>query len=333
MSTALETTGPKSFWKKPEGTTGKVLLGAGAVAGGLLVFRNLPEILAWINLCLENTIYMIGLGAGLLVVSSPVWSSKVRALTGYMVRSGLRALTGFFVQLDPIGILKSYVEDLVKSLTTMDQQIGNLRGHVGRLKTIIAQNEADRKKSIRLAGQAQQTGEKAAFTLQARRAGRREQSNVSLQALLNKMEALLKLLSKLREVSDVTIQDMTDEVQTKETERKAIIAGSGALTSAMKIMRGDPDKRAIFDQAMEYLAEDYAKKVGEIEEFMTVSQGFIASVDLENGIFEEDALHALEAKLDDKTEKLLLAPINKSSVASLDPADVPETSKVRSLYE
>jgi hypothetical protein len=62
---------------------------------------------------------------------------------------------------------------------------------------------------------------------------------------------------------------------------------------------------------MEYLAEDYAKKVGEIEDFMRVSEGFIASVDLEQGIFEEEALEQLNKKLDARTEQLLLGPMER----------------------
>lgn len=334
MPTDLQKSTMKSFWKKPEGTTGKIVAGAAAIGGGVLTVQYLPAVLGWINMVLESTIYMCFLGGGLVLISSPIWSTKVRALTGYMLRSGLRALTGWFIEIDPIGVLKNYVEDLRKSLATMDAQIANLNGHLDRLKGIIGQNDADRAKSLRLAQAAKSHDSKAAFTLQARRAGRREQSNVTLQALLGKMQSLYRLLSKLREVSDVTVQDMEDEVQTKEQERNALTAGYGAFTSALKVLKGDPDKRALFDQAMEFLAADYSKKIGEIEDFMRVSEGFIASVDLENGLFEEDALKALDAKLDVQAEQLLLTPMNRTRIDE-DELDQParEKSGIHSLYK
>jgi hypothetical protein len=306
MSTDIQQQMQKTFWKRPEGTTGKILLGLAIAAGAVATYMYLPIILAWLVMVLENAVYAAVLGITLLVLTSPIWSSKVRALTGYMARSFLRMITAWFVEIDPIGILKNYVEDLRKNLSVMDKQIENLWGHITRLRNIIASNKAEAQHSLALAGAAQKTGKKAAFVLNARKQGRLEKSNMTLSALLTKMEALHKLLGKLRETSDVMVQDMESEVQVKEQERNALLAGYGAFTSAVKILRGDPDKRALFDQAMDYLAEDYAKKVGEIESFMTLSQGFIQSVDLDQMAYEQDALDKLNAQLDAKTDQLLL---------------------------
>ena len=303
MPNELQTQGAKSFWKKPEGKTGMIVAGGVVVGGGILLYKALPFIIT----LLENTLYASLLGVAALVVTSPLWSSKMRALTSYMFRSAMRKVTGLFVEIDPIGILLNYVEDLKKSLRTMDGQIGNLRGQITGLERIIATNAAEAEKSLKLAGQAQKQGQKSAFVLQARKQGRLEQSNMTLQGLLNKMQALYKLMTKLRETSDVMVQDMESEVDVKTKERNAIRASYGAFTAALKVMRGDPDRRALFDQAMDHLADDYASKVGEIENFMDVSKGFIASVDLENGVFEEEALEKLNM-LETRTEQFLLGP-------------------------
>jgi hypothetical protein len=123
----------------------------------------------------------------------------------------------------------------------------------------------------------------------------------------------------------------------KEQERKALLAGYGAFTSAMKVMKGDPDKRELFNQAMEFLAEDYSMKVGQIEDFMRTSQGFIQTVDLENGVFEQDALDALDKKLDEKAEQMLLSPMEKRALpaaTSAQPVPVAaSTNEVDSLYD
>ena len=249
----------------------------------------------------------------------------------------MRALTGFVIEIDPIGILKNYVEDMRKNRASMDGQIGNLRGHIQNLSGIIATNEANRVKSLKMAGQAQKQGLAPAFQLNARKAGRLEQSNMTLQTLLDKMTGLDKLLNKLRDTTDIMVQDMEDEVQVKEQERKALLAGYGAFASALKVMKGDPDKRELFNQAMEYLAEDYSQKVGQIEDFMRTSQGFIQTVDLENGVFEQDALDKLDKQLDMKAEQMLLAPIEKRALpaaVAAQPVAVPASaSEVRDLYK
>ncbi|HJV33355.1 MAG TPA: hypothetical protein VJ694_04995, partial [Patescibacteria group bacterium] len=73
--------------------------------------------------------------------------------------------------------------------------------------------------------------------------------------------------------------------------------------------------------------------------FMKVSEGFIASVDLENGVFEEDAMAELEKRLDAQTEQLLLAPVERrvrvDATIGDDDAPVPDggDSSVQSLFE
>lgn len=62
----------------------------------------------------------------------------------------------------------------------------------------------------------------------------------------------------------------------------------------MSIIKGDADKRAMFDQAMEVIADDVANKVGEMERFMEMSSNFMNSIDLQNGVFEEQGLKMLE---------------------------------------
>ena len=66
------------------------------------------------------------------------------------------------------------------------------------------------------------------------------------------------------------------------------------MKSAMNIISGDKDKRVVFDMALEAIADDVANKVGEMERFMDVSENFMQSVDLQNGIFEEEGLRMLE---------------------------------------
>jgi hypothetical protein len=77
------------------------------------------------------------------------------------------------------------------------------------------------------------------------------------------------------------------------------------MKSAMSIIKGDSDKRAMFDQALEAVADDVANKVGEMEQFMSISENFMQSIDLQNGVFEEEGLKMLE-KWEEEGVSLLL---------------------------
>ncbi len=297
----LQKTVDRSFWEKPEGKTGILFAALAVGAGSYGLYRILPFIIS----LLENTVHATLLAGVLVVLTSPIWNSKVRLLTSYFFRSAMRAITGFFVEIDPIGILKNYIEDLKKNQLNMERQIANLKGSITRVQSLIEKNQADASHALRIAQAAKQEQNKAALVLNSRKAGRLDKSNFTLQAMLNKMHSLYKMLNKMKEVSDIMVQDMESEVTIKEQERAALLASYGAFTSAMKILKGDPDSKALYDQAMEHLADDYARKVGEIENFMEVSEGFIASVDLDNLVFEQEALEKLE-QLERRSDQLLL---------------------------
>lgn len=130
--------------------------------------------------------------------------------------------------------------------------------------------------------------------LSSRKAARLKESNVKYTALHKKMGVLYKVLSKMYTNSEILLEDTEDQVKVKEQERDAIRAGHSAMSSAMSIIKGDTDKRAMFDQAMESIADDVSNKVGEMERFMEMSSDFMDSVDLQNGVFEEKGLKMLE---------------------------------------
>lgn len=66
------------------------------------------------------------------------------------------------------------------------------------------------------------------------------------------------------------------------------------MRSAMNIIREDKDKRAIYEEALDIMANDLDTKVGEMQRLMEVSQNFLDGVDLQNGVFEEKGLEMLE---------------------------------------
>ena len=94
--------------------------------------------------------------------------------------------------------------------------------------------------------------------------------------------------------SEILKEDVADQVEIKEQELKAMKASHSAMSSAMNVIRGNKDKRAMFEMALEQVADDVSNKVGEMERFMEMSESFMGSIDLQNGIFEEEGLKMLE---------------------------------------
>ena len=219
---------------------------------------------------------------------------KMRNLIWYMYKSVMRKVTGVFVNIDPIGILESYVDDLKSNLRKMSEQIGALKGQMRKLKTIMDSNTKEIDTNMKLASKAREKGMEKQMILSSRKAARLKEVNAKYDKLHNRMQILYRILSKMYQNSEILIEDTADNVALKKQERKAIRGSHSAMKSAMSVISGDPDKRAMFDMAMERVADDVADKVGEMERFMEMSSGFMDSIDLQNGVFEEEGIKMLE---------------------------------------
>lgn len=320
----------KSFWQKPEGMTGLLFLAGVLGAGGFLIFTYAAAIQAIIS----TTIGLVATIAVLGILVYMILDPKMRNLVFYMYKSVMRTVTGMFVQIDPIGILKTYVEELQNNLRKMNKQISQLRAQMHKLKELIVKNEREISSNLKIAGKAKETNKRNVMILKSRSAGRLKESNMRLEELYKKMEVLYRVLTKMYENSQILAEDIKDQVMVKEQERKAIHASHGAMTSAMSVINGDPDQRAMFDMAMDNITEDVANKVGEMERFMEMSANFMDSVDLQNGVFEEEGMQMLEQwekestslLLGEEKGQLLLKAENNNEVLDLD-APMPERAR------
>ncbi len=282
----MSTSKPKSFWKKPEGVVGAIfgvaIVGALGVAI-MAIMANLGSILSTIGLVLIfGSILFLAI------------DKKARTVVSYMYKSVMRYITGLFITIDPIAILKSYIEDLKSNLRKMNKQVSQLRGQMHKLKEVIHNNKKEIASNLELASKAKDSDKRNVVILKSRKAGRLRESNMRLEDLYKKMEVLYRVLVKMYENSEILAEDIKDQVMVKEQEYNAIKASNSAMKSAMSVISGDPDKRAMFDTAMEAIADDVSSKVGEMERFMEVSSGFMDSIDLQNGVFEEEGMKMLE---------------------------------------
>ncbi len=304
---------PKSFWSRPEGVTGSIFLLAVLGGLGFILFTNMAAILSFASSLLGLVVTILALAAIVYMVLDP----RMRALVGYMYKSIMRKITGIFVTIDPIGILKNYVDDLTENLKKMGKQIGNLRGQMRKMKTMMMDNTKEIEQNMLMAKKAKEMGNQQQLMLASRKAARLKDTNEKYERLHSKMSILYKVLSKMYSNSEILLEDTKDQVKVKEQERKAIRASHSAMKSAINIISGNSDERAMFDMAMEAVADDVAMKVGEMEQFMELSANFMDSMDLQNGMFEEQGIKMLE-EYEKKSSLLLLGGKEMDDQETLD---------------
>lgn len=297
----------KSFWSKPEGVTGIIFLML--LLGGLGTFAFLA-IDSWGNPPEE---FIAGVATTVGLISLLFAIPRTRKMIGYGFRSTMRWITGLFVELDPMKILDKHVNELTANIKHMKRQMGQLRGQIHKLNELIFNNKREISTNLKEASEAKNNNSQKTMILKSRKAGRLQESNMKLTDLYNRMQVLYRVLKKMHDNSEILVEDIKYQVEIKQKEREAIHASHSAMKSARSIIQGDPDKRAMFDLAMEAMSEDVSNKIGEIEQFMHVSANFMDSIDLQNGVFEENGLKMLEKWekesdsliLDDKTKFLL----------------------------
>jgi len=323
---------PKSFWQRPEGATGFIFLAGIIIGGGYLLYKLLPFIVSILQNTIQAIVLFVVLGAILYILFDP----KFRNLIWYIYKSLMRSITGLFVNIDPIGILETYIESLRKNLEEMNLHITKLKGQIQKIKTIISTNEAEMKESLQIAEQAKKSNNMDVVVINTRQYGRLEESNQRFNELLTKMEILYRVLSKMFDNSGYLIKDIENEVRIKKQEREAIKSGYSAMKRAMSIVNGDPDKKMLFDQAMDVIVDDISNKIGEMERFMEVSSTFIESIDLQNGVYEQKGLELLET-MEKQGISILLndsQPNKKTESLKSDEAANPEPSdnKYKNLF-
>lgn len=292
----LENQTKKSFWSKPEGFTGTLFLGAIGVA----IFWFWGKIVPFVLMTLTNTIYTVIAASILALIVYMFLDPNVRAFAWYLYKVSMRKLTSIFVQIDPIAIIKAYIGDLKNKRGEMNEQITTLKGQMGKLDRAISENENEIKNSLNRAQKAKDmSAQNPALinevTLSSREAGRLKASNDKLLPLKLKMEKMYQFLNKMYDSSGYLIRDMESEISSKEKEYAAIKASHSAMKGALSIINGDGNKKMIFDEAMEFLQDDMGRKVGEMERFMEMSTSFINGVDIQNGVYEDEAFKMLDA--------------------------------------
>lgn len=316
----------KSFWKRPEGIPGAIVLAAIIGAAGYGLMTIMPTLIS----LAENVLYlgaMIGVGA---LVTYILMDSKVRTLAWYFYKSAIRKATGLFIQLDPVAIIEGFLEDLKDKMVDMEAQIGSLKGQIRILKEKIKVKEKEVDTFYGMAQSAEKMGIIGKRDVELRKAERTKESIENYSVLEMKMSKLYTVIDKMKNYSGLMIEDIAHEIEIKKDERKMIQTSHGVMKSAVNIINGNSDKKMMFDQAMEFIVDDIGMRIGEMERFMDVSSDFIQGVDLENAMYQEKGLQALEewSKKADEKFNSYQSPIKSGKATTLSNSANVEREKV-----
>lgn len=285
----------KSFWSKPEGVTSMLFMGA---VGAYLIY-HINDILEFLIKVTENTLYLGGLLAVLAFFIFLITSKDIRTAVFFLYKTFMRNLTGLVIQLDPIAIMKIYIEDLKEKRQKMSGQIDILAGQLTKLNKKINENNLEIKQKFAEANKANsmtdKPGMKEAASLATIEGAGLQEMNEKLLPLQRNMQTVLGFMEKVQSSADYIIKETEIKVKLKETEYEIVKSSSSALKTAVSIFKGNPDKKFYFDASMEYIQDDMSMKLGEMKRAMDLSMDFINGVDIQNGVLTDKGQAMLEA--------------------------------------
>lgn len=280
----------KSFWEKPEGKTG--MIAAAALLGGGII--GLYKILPWLITLATNTLHLIfllgAIGAILFLITNP----QVRALAWVSFQLVMKRVTSFIIKTDPLAILRLKVTEMKDNLEKFAESLTRLSQIKDKLGREISKNANTIEASMKQAAYAKEKGAADQIYLKTRQAGRLQKSNMTLKELYAKVETMHRILTKIFKNSRVIIEDTENEIEVTATEWETVKAAHSAMKSAMSLINGNKDRRAIYEEAYEVLAEDISNKSGELQQMLEMSESFMQNIDLNQGMLQEDGLKMLE---------------------------------------
>jgi len=287
---------PKSFWKRPEGPFGVVVLVALIIGGCVGLYVILPFLIT----LLTNTLYAGALAAMLVAILWLAFNPTFRNAVKNLFENTVRWFASWVVETDPIGILRNNLDDMKKAKYNLDQTLQRFAGSDERLqRSIAAKNDEittlghKAAKAQQMAAAASDPMEKERLSLEGQtfleQAGMLMQGVKQLQALEDQTGKMLKTFQHWSQIADSKIQRTENKVNFLAEQRKMILDAKATLGVGQQLLRGNPEQLKMVDMALDYLEDDTSRTLGEIREFSRYTDKLLTDDQIESGAAADEA--------------------------------------------
>lgn len=304
----------KSFWNRPGGKFG-VVFGIGVAA--LIAYYLIPILTTIVWNTVNFGIACVVLGAFFYCITH----RKLRLSLYYLYEILMKKLVGIVIELDPFIIAEDYIQDMEKQRSKLYDQSVNVDGQKEKIAMKIAEKEKEKNHLMLKATAAQQNNMMPELGNATRQIARIEEYIKQLTPIHDSLAKISDYLSKVHKNSAYLIEDAKNELELKKDLYKSVTSGNKALSSALKIFEGDPEKKMLVEQSMEYLKDDIANKLANMKKAISYSSDFMKSIDLNNATYELQGLKMLE-QFNPETELRLentksVAPQNTNNIGKV----------------
>jgi hypothetical protein len=296
----------KSYWNRPGGKFG-IVVGLGVLA--LIGYYVLPILTNIVWNTVNFGIALVCLGVFLYCITH----RKLRLSLFYMYEILMKKLVGIVIEMDPFIIAEDYIKDMEEQREKLYTQSVDVDAQKEKIHLKIKEKEGEIGKLMMKAQTAKERNMMPELGNATRQIGRLNEYIAQLTPIRDNLTRMGDTLTSIHKNSAYLIEDAKNELELKKDLYKSVSMGNKALSSALKIFKGDPEKKLLVEQSMEYLKEDIAAKLANMKKALNYSSDFMRSIDLDNATYEKEGLRLLESMSPSTEYKLHVKTGNATS--------------------
>lgn len=276
-----------SNWDKPGGKLGMVVA---ALAAAFVLWKILPYLLAltW------GLVELVTAGVILFVLIFLITDKSIRRVLSTSYFMLMRAITGFFVDIDPVAIVERRLMQMKKTMATMKEKMGILNGYNMKTKSLIATKQNSLETEVMRVKTYRERGMQQEATVSNNQAVRLDEQVKAAKKRLEDGEKMFKILSELVRHGELSVLDTENEIQVQKENYETAKQQYKVFSSVMSILNGDPDEMAQYQMAMEKMANEVNAKNGEMNYVLNQTGGLLAQFSVDNGVADKKATALLE---------------------------------------
>ena len=287
----------KSYWNRPGNIFGIVAaLGILTMIG----YYVIPILATVVWNTLNFSIGLVCLGIFLYCITH----RKLRMSLFYLYEIIMKKLVGLVIELDPFIIAEDYISDMQEQREKLYNQSVEVDGQKEKIDLKLKEKANEMNQMLARAKAAKDNNMMPELGNATRQVARINEYIKQLAPIRDSLAKIGDYLTKVHKNSSYLIEDAKNELDLKKDLYKSVTSGNRALTSALKIFKGDPEKKLMVEQSMEYLKDDIANKLASMKKAISYSSDFMRSIDLDNATFEVEGLKMLETYDSDTELKL-----------------------------
>ena len=297
----------KGYFSGPEGKVNATTWGVLALGFFIIVWIMGGKIGDYLVEAADNTLHLAVVAGVLLLVVAALVDPKKRVW--YVFRSLVRLLTSWFIELDPIGIRKSYCERVQAKYQKFTDAVATLRGQLIAAQRKAAINQKDLDEQSALFQSALKRGDQRQEVLLSKQIKRDEILRDQYNASITSLTKFQKVVVRYQEICADTVTDLQADIRFRQEQQALTQATRGISGSIRAILQGLPEKD-MYDEAGDVLDTQYDQTLGEFDNVLDLTKDILSNADMR----DDAALQAALAKFETKDTSVMVGKQTKAEV-------------------